>query len=613
MGDPVIIIEEATKRVLGKMKVTEPEVKIFVVQGQVPGDAPTRFGGTWSTGEELGVFANHGGLIERTMELTLDLEKRIDELIPDPEFKVFHRGISKRISTYNLWRRACMERAVEIVMERFRPEAMTIHSTVLPLSFGQTHEGIDITIVPDMTMLRRRRTRLRLRPALMVTKAIVALISGRGKWKGPTSTKGKDEGPEATVSRAPRVLARVQGPFNQEVVRPVLDALAIADTAYWPVLSAPSDRMGYGSFEPVNREPLTLIRRLRGTTRYGRSADPAEEFIRSETAYLIQRFIGLLSCLERMMDKGLRCIIHQEQWGADGTVIGDIGEQLGLAVMGVMHGSMTFHPMYRNVTGRRFCLWGPAFQRMLVDEAGNDPDLFVLTGNPRFDDVTITPYPPEEQGVKEVVDGKGRGDGESGMEDEEEGTEDERPMVSPRRTRIVTLISQPSRGMMTGKMKEAILETLARVARERDDIQVLVRKHRLESDDDTPERISSDIRNMTVSDPDEPLFDLLARTDLVVASYSTVITEAVVAQRPVIVAHFKDDPYPGVYPDAGVAHLVRDAEEFRSSLHTFLDDPGTAQGLLSHRDRFIEDMFLRLDGKGAERTAEVIRTEIGDL
>lgn len=103
----------------------------------------------------------------------------------------------------------------------------------------------------------------------------------------------------------------------------------------------------------------------------------------------------------------------------------------------------------------------------------------------------------------------------------------------------------------------------------------------------------------------EDIFALLCASDAVVCNNSTVIYQAVLAQKPLVLCAWKsfDTYHARMYALAGP--IVRTREEFVHTLTRIFTDISYCEELLSYQKRFLEGCFF--DGKSSKRVAILLR------
>lgn len=110
----------------------------------------------------------------------------------------------------------------------------------------------------------------------------------------------------------------------------------------------------------------------------------------------------------------------------------------------------------------------------------------------------------------------------------------------------------------------------------------------------------------------EDLHDLLALSDIVVTGTSTVVLEAMLAHKPVLlyVPNRLDEDFSAFW-EAGAVALARTPEELLARLQELMD-PAIQAETVKRADDFVQKSFL-LDGRSAGRVAALVRRIAGTL
>ena len=107
--------------------------------------------------------------------------------------------------------------------------------------------------------------------------------------------------------------------------------------------------------------------------------------------------------------------------------------------------------------------------------------------------------------------------------------------------------------------------------------------------------------------PRADIFDLIARSDLVIATFSTVVIEAMLFGKNVITINFTGRPDIHPYAERGIALGVYDPRDLDDAVRKCLYDPATQELLRKNREREMEYFGGRFDGKNTERAARFVQ------
>jgi hypothetical protein len=140
-----------------------------------------------------------------------------------------------------------------------------------------------------------------------------------------------------------------------------------------------------------------------------------------------------------------------------------------------------------------------------------------------------------------------------------------------------------------------------------DDFKLIIRPHPDESPAEY-ERIlaEEEFRSATIN-TDIALYSLLNASDVVFTGMSTVGSEAVLFDKPLICLNLSPNPYSVRYDEDGVALLAKREEEILPTIETLLHNTEVRREIEGARSRFRELLAYRLDGRASERFVEGIR------
>jgi UDP-N-acetylglucosamine 2-epimerase len=117
------------------------------------------------------------------------------------------------------------------------------------------------------------------------------------------------------------------------------------------------------------------------------------------------------------------------------------------------------------------------------------------------------------------------------------------------------------------------------------------------------------LQNGVVS-TDLPIYTLVNSSDIVFTGMSTVGSEAVLFDKPLICLNFSRISYGVRYDEAHVALLVKNEEEILPAIVSVLHDNKVSRKLEEGRKLFRERYAYKLDGRASERFVAAIRLAI---
>jgi len=98
----------------------------------------------------------------------------------------------------------------------------------------------------------------------------------------------------------------------------------------------------------------------------------------------------------------------------------------------------------------------------------------------------------------------------------------------------------------------------------------------------------------------------LQTADLVISQISTVVTEAILFDKPVILADFLKIRGAEPYVDGGVCLYITAPSELKEAVNEIMNDQATITKLKEARQAFLSRYFFKLDGKSGERVVETL-------
>ncbi len=221
---------------------------------------------------------------------------------------------------------------------------------------------------------------------------------------------------------------------------------------------------------------------------------------------------------------------------------------------------------------RRTCVWGPFWKRVLT-EAGHYPEECVqVTGNWRH--AHRPPLTDRAQAGRRAL-----------------AVEDGRPLV------LVCTAAQGTEALVSalGPLRDAIGAA-----------ELRIRPHPSENLDAIAAAYGRTGGNPAHVSREGELGDVLAASNLVVSQLSTVISEAVLADRPVIVADFDRQEGWSAYKDSDATLVAASEEELVAASASIDSDPELRERLRAGRTHLVDDFFDGRDGHAAERVVEAL-------
>ena len=105
---------------------------------------------------------------------------------------------------------------------------------------------------------------------------------------------------------------------------------------------------------------------------------------------------------------------------------------------------------------------------------------------------------------------------------------------------------------------------------------------------------------------DVNLAELLSACDLFISVHSTVVIDAMVLEKPVMLINIVKCPIP--YVELGGAYAVYKIEDIKEGIIKGLYDNNLKKKLARGRKRFLEEYLYKLDGKASDRILNIINS-----
>jgi glycosyltransferase involved in cell wall biosynthesis len=219
------------------------------------------------------------------------------------------------------------------------------------------------------------------------------------------------------------------------------------------------------------------------------------------------------------------------------------------------------------------CVWGAKWRDTLVRDGHYPADAVVVTGDWRYDDVKRRLAEVDVRALRRRL---GVADGNA----------------------IAAILSS---GQGTVDYVSAALDAVGSTPQ----LSPLIRLH--PSDDPAPVRAELRRRRLpeTVM-PRVELLEILAASRIVISQWSTVIAEAALAGRDIMLVNLQGLPGAEAYIEAGICVPAVDSSGIRRGIDAILHDDPIQRQLAASRASFVRDYFFNADGRAAERVAEAL-------
>ena len=141
---------------------------------------------------------------------------------------------------------------------------------------------------------------------------------------------------------------------------------------------------------------------------------------------------------------------------------------------------------------------------------------------------------------------------------------------------------------------------------------LIIKTHPSESINDY-DRYLNDEDRFFISVRDDNLFNLLGSADVLITQGSTVMLEAMVCKKPVVILDLRRLRKNRPLMQSGALLVVYDREELISKVEKALFDKSTRESMFIAQDKVIREHLFLPDGEAGRRVAEVIDMIIANL
>lgn len=322
---------------------------------------------------------------------------------------------------------------------------------------------------------------------------------------------------------------------------------------------------------------------------------PLRKDLEAAFRHILPRCAGMLAAAGEILDRERPdAVMATYETGPFQRALILQASRRGIPTVGLMHGMIFdnhYDYMHRRVTTSAAadpfgfivpeitCVWGPAWQENLVSFGHYPSEAVAVTGNWRYDRLAATLGRMNAEAIRRSL----------GLAPE---------------AKVILVVSSSQ------KVLEYVEKCLSVVAGIPNGVP-FVKLH--PADDPAPVRGLLHRRGY----PERtlftgPLVDALAVADLVISQPSTVVGEAVILGKPVVLADFQATPGPGTaYAAAGVCLVADDEEALRGAVEKVLLDEGVRASLAVARQEFVQRYFFKIDGGAAARVAEALEALLG--
>ena len=240
-------------------------------------------------------------------------------------------------------------------------------------------------------------------------------------------------------------------------------------------------------------------------------------------------------------------------------------------------------PQYYSLPDK-MAVYGPWVKKVLVEDGNYPEDNVVVTGQARYDflaraDRTFS----REAFCKRLKLSEGR--------------------------KIALVCTQP---FTIFEERTAFLESVLRALKGFPEVQIVIKPHPLEKRRWSEGVAGGQGVQAVILPPRSNTYQALYACDIMLASFSTTITEAIILDKPVVVVNLSGKPDFIPYAESGAALGVYRDQDIAPAIRKALYDRAVRQSLKRARAKFALEHCHKVDGKAGERVVRLIEQMIAD-
>ena len=226
-----------------------------------------------------------------------------------------------------------------------------------------------------------------------------------------------------------------------------------------------------------------------------------------------------------------------------------------------------------------------SYEKDSLANKGINPKKIVIVGNPKFDKMITRKYDVSSTRKNYGI---------------------------PNENKMVLFITQSTveHGFWTEGQRELFFKAIVSEISNMEGVNLVVKIHPME-DIGVYEKMLSDLGIDIPLLKDENIHELISASELMITSHSSTIIEAMILNKPVVIANLFGDIEFIEYALHGGTSKVFNKNEIRQTINNILNNEEVAKELKIKNQKFIEEHIQMADGKGAERASILIRRTIG--
>jgi len=268
-----------------------------------------------------------------------------------------------------------------------------------------------------------------------------------------------------------------------------------------------------------------------------------------------------------------KLIITHGEGQKKNNIIINLSKKYGLKSLFVMHGSFGINYLYGNLLSDNVSVYGQKYKDILT-YLGNESEKIVITGNPAWDYLVEDDFKN-----KDVLN-----------------------LNLPHNKNIIILATMIFPFELRNNLVYPTIKALTHLP----DCHLVIKLHPEEKPDFYKELINQYELNATIVEDLSLLHPLIKISKLVIISNSTVGLETLILNKPLIDINLTNKPYYQDYVKEGVALGIRKEEDLLPAIKSILENETIRKKLEKKRKRYVYEHAYKMDGKAAERVADLI-------
>ena len=138
------------------------------------------------------------------------------------------------------------------------------------------------------------------------------------------------------------------------------------------------------------------------------------------------------------------------------------------------------------------------------------------------------------------------------------------------------------------------------------ELQIIVKPHPRGDSKKYEQIAKKEGLNVTIIHEDSSVFEPIFASDLVITLPSTVVTEAVMMSKPVLLVEFNNQKEEIPWVESGVALRVSEEKHAEEKIRLLLFNRNIIKKMFQSREKFVANHLYKLDGKSTERQVELV-------